>query len=102
MTMMSINGWDLGVMRGDIVPVMTPEGMSDDFVCYIQLSRSIDECFQLKHEFRGKIVETASDDYEFDDGIYYINAYNVAVEFMEKIRARGAVNMAHWEEVGGF
>lgn len=87
------NIWNLRVDRGDIVEVVTPEGRSDDFVCYIRLTNAFDGIeFQLKHKFYGKTVYT-------DDDSYYVNGYSVAERFMEKILANGIVDLNNWVEV---
>ncbi|ADM80093.1 hypothetical protein phiAS5_ORF0250 [Aeromonas phage phiAS5] len=87
---MTIKLWDLRVERGDIVACMTPEGPSDDFECSIMLfSGFMADEFRLNHRFVGKIVHA-------EDDSYYMNAHSVATVFMEKILAKGEIDINHW------
>lgn len=92
--------WALSVRRQEIVACMTPEGPSDDFVCTVWLDNFFTGSrYVLKTAIFGKIV---SQDYDDGEGYcetvtYYKNAHTVASDLIEKMKAKGVINLDNWK-----
>lgn len=95
--------WGLSAYQHELVECMTPEGPSDDFSWKIILVNWFSGWeYELKTEIVGKI-----EDYEFEDeedGFYecgrtYVNGRTIAERLIEKMKAKGTLNLAHWNKI---
>lgn len=94
--------WGLVVEREDLIACMTPEGPSDDFSCSIHLHNwYTGEHYVLNSLIIGKIhcqdFEDKATGY-CDTVTYYKNSFNTASDLIEKMKAKGVINLTHWKE----
>lgn len=94
--------WGLRVEREDLIACMTPEGPSDDFSCSIRLTNwYTGEEFVLDRLIIGKIHH---EDYEDEESgycesvSYYKNSFNTASDLVEKMKAKGVINLDYWKK----
>lgn len=91
--------WMLSKEQFELVYCMTPEGQSDDFSWKLRLINFFTgEEYILKTVIVGKIVAetyTEEDGYS-EDVIYYKNGRSVADDLIEKIKARGVIDLNNW------
>lgn len=84
----------LEVCRGDLVEVMTEDGPSGDFACTIILIDTMTfDSWELPYTFIGSLVTTEEED---GDWTTYVNSASKAEKMIEKIKARGTVDLSKW------
>lgn len=95
--------WVLSKVQHEFVECMTPEGPSDDFSWKIVLENFFTgSVYELNSEIVGKII---SEDYEDKESgycetvTYYKNGRSVADDLIEKIKAKGVVDLNRWNKV---
>lgn len=89
--------WMLKAEQGDFIECMTPEGPSDDNEYYIILTNWFTgSVYKLKTPIRGRIREES---YEEGDHVWYENSRTRAESLVEKMKAKGEVDLNLWEKV---
>lgn len=95
--------WGLRVEREDLIACMTPDGPSDDFSCSIHLTNwYTGQVYVLNSLIIGKII---SEDFEDEETgycetvTYYKNSFSTASDLVEKMKAKGVINLDHWVHV---
>lgn len=92
--------WILSKVQGDIVPCMTPDGPSDDFFWHITLTNWFTGyVYVLNTPVVGRIrSETYTDEEDgySEDVTWYENGRQVADDLIEKMKAKGVVDLTHW------
>lgn len=90
--------WMLTKEQFELVYCMTPEGQSDDFSWKIRLVNFFTgEEYVLKTVIVGKIV---SETYIDEDVTYYKNGRQVADDLIEKMKAKGVIDLDNWIFIG--
>lgn len=96
--------WMLTKEQFELVYCMTPEGPSDDFSWKIRLTNFFTgEEYVLKTIIVGKIVSETYEDEEdgySEDVTYYKNGHQVADDLIEKMKAKGVIDLTHWTFIG--
>ncbi|UOX40413.1 hypothetical protein UGMREWDR_CDS0096 [Aeromonas phage GomatiRiver_11] len=83
--------WGVTKYQGDLVPVMTPHGPSDDFEWKIVVFSFFGpEEYTLKTKITGRIIHS-------EDDSYYVNGRGCADLMIERIKAAGKIDLAHWD-----
>lgn len=90
--------WNLVAVQGDVVECMTPDGRSDDFCYHVQLMNFYtDSVYQLNQVIYGRIrSETYTDGEYSEDHVWYENARIRCEVLIEKMKARGTVDLTFW------
>lgn len=93
--------WMLSAEQFEFVGCMTPEGPSDDFSWKIRLTNWFTgEEYVLKTVIFGKIrMETYDDGDYSEDHVWYQNGRITAEDLIEKMKAKGVVNLDHWVRI---
>lgn len=93
--------WHLVAVQCDVVECMTPEGPSDDFCYHIQLINFFtNEVYQLKQVIYGHIRSETYEDEDFcEDHTWYENARIRCESLIEKMYAKGEINLDFWKKV---
>lgn len=90
--------WHLTAHQGDVVHCMTPDGPSDDFCYHILLENWFTgSIYRLNTVIYGHIrSETYEDEDCTEDVTWYENARTRAESLIEKIKAKGEVDLDNW------
>ncbi|WJZ28108.1 hypothetical protein NCTGTJJY_CDS0229 [Serratia phage 92A1] len=90
--------WSLSAEQFELVYCNTPEGQSDDFSWKIVLNNWFTgQEFVLNTIIFGKIVcETYEDEDYSEDVAYYKNGRQVAMDLIEKMKAKGVLDLSNW------
>lgn len=89
--------WMVSKTQGDVVHCMTPDGPSDDFCWHITVENFFTgEIYKLNSTVYGHI---RSETYEDEDVTWYENARTRADNLIEKIKAKGVIDLANWSRV---
>ena len=90
--------YELFVARStDLHEVMTEDGISTDVNACVGLRRIDGKEWHHGRLFTGGFQTVGDDETGYFD--IYVNAAAQAEDLIEKIRARGVVNLKHWDEV---
>lgn len=88
--------WSLSVFKGDLIDVHTVDGLSDDYKCTIHLTNWFTgSVYSLDTLLIGR-VETWTDEATGQDWDVYVSSENRADRLIEKIKAKGVVNLDNW------
>lgn len=93
--------WMVSKTQGDVVHCMTPDGPSDDFCWHITVENFFTgEIYALNTVVYGHIrSETYDEDDMQGDYVWYENGRTRADILIEKIKAKGVINLANWTRV---
>lgn len=90
--------YELFVARStDLHEVMTEDGISTDVNACVGLRRIDGKEWHHGRLFTGGFQTVGDDETGYFD--IYVNAAAQAEDLIEKIKARGVVNLKHWDEV---
>lgn len=95
--------WMVLKSAGDIVHCMTPDGPSDDFCYHITIENFFTgEIYRLNTTVYGHIRSETYEDKETgysEDVVWYENARIRADSLIEKIKAKGIIDLANWTKI---
>ncbi|ARW57635.1 hypothetical protein [Kosakonia phage Kc304] len=94
--------WMVSKFQSDVVHCMTPEGPSDDFSYYITVENFFTgEIYKLNSTVYGHIrSETYEDEDDYSEDVtWYENARTRADNLIEKIKAKGIIDLANWTRI---
>ncbi len=95
--------WYLSVFKGDLIDVITMDGVSDDYKCEIHLHNwitgrtyALDTVFIGKIEYCEMIDEKTGQD--FSENVY-VCSETLAERLIDKIKAKGKIDLTYWIDV---
>ncbi|WCZ66345.1 hypothetical protein [Yersinia phage MHG19] len=94
--------WVLSIEQHELVGCNTPEGPSDDFSWKIRLTNWFTgSSYILNTVIVGKIrSETYEDESGYsEDVVWYQNGRTTAENLIEKMKAKGVVNLDNWTRI---
>lgn len=90
--------WHLSVFKGDLIDVVTVDGLSDDYKCEIHLHNWFtNRTYALNNVFIGKIESLFDEDCGYFD--VYVRSEVLADRLIDKIKAKGVVDLSYWIDV---
>lgn len=95
--------WMVSKHQGDVVHCMTPDGPSDDFCWHITVENFFTgEIYALNTIVYGHIRSETYEDEETgysEDVVWYENGRTRANILIEKIKAKGVIDLSNWSRV---
>lgn len=88
--------WALVPTQGDLIDVRTQDGISDDFVYFIDLINFFTlRTYRLDRAIIGTMVEVDPDSGE----MAYMNSRTRAENLIEKMKEKGQIDLQYWKEI---
>lgn len=90
--------WSLAVFKGDLIDVVTVDGLADDYKCEVHLTNWFTgEVFALDMVIIGKIETLEDEETGYHD--YYINSTLRAERLIAKMKEKGLIDLRYWVKV---
>lgn len=90
--------WMLSVFKGDLIDVVTIDGVSDDYKCEIHLHNWFtNRTYALNNVFIGKIESLFDEECGYHD--FYVRSETLADRLIEKMKAKGQIDLTYWIDI---
>lgn len=90
--------WHLSVFKGDLIDVVTIDGVSDDYKCEIHLHNFFtNRTYALDRVFIGKIESLYDDECGYHD--FYVRSETLADRLLDKMKAKGVIDLSYWIDI---